>query len=88
MRVPKINFADDQGGKPVSINQHRGRRPIIAVGNSDVDCQMLEWSTAGDGAPWGILIYHTDAKREWAYGRISANSRVAWMKVRLAAGLL
>src|SRR5580765_992807 len=31
----------DKGGKPVGINQHIGRRPIAAFGNSDGDLQML-----------------------------------------------
>ena len=34
------NFNDDKGGKPVGINQHIGRRPIAAFGNSDGDLQM------------------------------------------------
>ena len=32
---------DDKEGKPVAINQHIGRRPIAAFGNSDGDLQML-----------------------------------------------
>ncbi len=70
-RLPEMNFIDDKAGKPVGINQAIGRRPVIAVGNSDGDFQMLEWSTAGKGARLGILIHHTDAAREWAYDRDS-----------------
>ena len=36
-RLPQINFIDDKAGKPVGINQHIGRRPIAAFGNSDGD---------------------------------------------------
>jgi len=41
IRMPEINFIDDKAGKPVGINQHIGRRPIAAFGNSDGDLQML-----------------------------------------------
>jgi hypothetical protein len=40
VRLPEINFIDDKAGKPVGINQHIGRRPIAAFGNSDGDLQM------------------------------------------------
>jgi hypothetical protein len=40
-RLPEINFIDDGPGKPVGINEHIGRRPIAAFGNSDGDLQML-----------------------------------------------
>ena len=52
VRLPEMNFIDDKAGKPVGINQHIGRRPIMAFGNSDGDFQMLEWTTAGDGPPF------------------------------------
>ncbi len=71
VRQPELNFIDDKEGKPVGINSHIGRRPIVAFGNSDGDFQMLEWTTAGDGARLGVLIHHTDAEREWAYDRDS-----------------
>jgi hypothetical protein len=57
VRLPGINFINDKAGKPVGINQHIGRRPVIAVGNSDGDFEMLEWSTAGDGPRLGILVH-------------------------------
>ena len=38
---PSSNFIDDKAGKPVGIQQHIGRRPIVAFGNSDGDFQML-----------------------------------------------
>ncbi|WP_106606702.1 HAD family hydrolase [Shimia abyssi] len=62
-------FNDDKGGKPVGITHHIGRRPILAGGNSDGDFEMLEYTTAGDGARLGLLIHHTDATREFAYDR-------------------
>jgi hypothetical protein len=68
VRLAEINFIDDKTGKPVGINEHIGRRPIAAFGNSDGDQQMLEWTQAGGGARLMMLVYHDDAKREWAYG--------------------
>lgn len=66
-RLPELNFMDDNVGKPVGINRHIGRRPIAAFGNSDGDLQMLQWTTAGKGSRFGLLVRHTDAVREYAY---------------------
>ncbi len=71
VRLPEINFIDDKAGKPVAINQHIGRRPIAAFGNSDGDLQMLQWTTAGAGPRLALIVHHTDAEREWAYDRKS-----------------
>ena len=71
LRLPEINFIDDKAGKPVGINQHIGRRPIAAFGNSDGDLQMLQWTCAGDGKRLCVYVHHTDAEREWAYDRDS-----------------
>ncbi|MEQ9694609.1 HAD family hydrolase [Shimia sp. SDUM112013] len=62
-------FVDDKAGKPVGIMHHIGRRPILAGGNSDGDFEMLEFTTAGEGARLGLLVHHTDAEREFAYDR-------------------
>lgn len=72
VKLPELNFIDDKEGKPVGIHQHIGRRPIFAAGNSDGDFQMLEWTTAGEGRRFGLLVHHTDDGREWAYDRNSA----------------
>jgi hypothetical protein len=69
VRLPQIDFIDDKAGKPVGINSHIGRRPIAAFGNSDGDQQMLEWTTAGHGARFALLVHHTDATREYAYDK-------------------
>jgi phosphoglycolate phosphatase-like HAD superfamily hydrolase len=67
----EVEFVDDGPGKPVGINRFIGRRPIMAFGNSDGDLQMLQWTTAGDGPRFGLIVHHTDADREWAYDRES-----------------
>jgi len=71
VRLPEINFVDDKAGKPVGINQHIGRRPIAAFGNSDGDLQMLQWTCLTDGTRFCLIVHHTDAEREWAYDRKS-----------------
>jgi phosphoglycolate phosphatase-like HAD superfamily hydrolase len=69
VRLPELNFNDDKGGKPVGINQHVGRRPIAAFGNSDGDLQMLQWTAAGSGPRFCLYVHHDDAAREYAYDR-------------------
>jgi len=76
VRLPELNFIDDKDGKPVGIQQHIGRRPLMAFGNSDGDFQMLEWTTAGKGPRFGLLVHHDDADREWAYDRESHLGRL------------
>ncbi len=71
VRMPKIGFINDKGGKPVGIYEHIGRRPILAFGNSDSDMQMIEYTTAGKGRRLGLFVHHTDAEREYAYDRKS-----------------
>jgi hypothetical protein len=68
VRLPQVNFNDDRGGKPVGINQHIGRRPIAAFGNSRGDQEMLEYTQGGSGARFELLVLHDDAAREYAYG--------------------
>jgi hypothetical protein len=70
-RLPEIDFIDDGPGKPVGINEHIGRRPIAAFGNSDGDLQMLQWTTMSGGRRFGLIVHHTDAEREYAYDRQS-----------------
>ena len=77
VKLPELNFIDDKEGKPVGIHQHIGRRPIFAAGNSDGDFQMLEYTTSGKGARFGLLVHHDDADREWAYDRESHIGQLA-----------
>jgi hypothetical protein len=37
---------------------------------------MLEWTAAGDGARFCLLVQHTDDEREWAYDRESHVGRL------------
>jgi len=67
-KEPKLLLNDNDAGKPEGIHMMIGRRPFAAFGNSTGDRQMLEYTTAGDGARLGMLVLHDDAKREYAYG--------------------
>jgi len=68
LRLPKLSFNNDKAEKPVAINQHIGRWPIAAFGNSVGDQHMLEYTLGGSGARFGLLVLHDDAAREYAYG--------------------
>ena len=83
VKTPELNFIDDKAGKPVGIHQQIGMKPIIAVGNSDGDFQMLEYTTGSKGPSLGILIHHTDADREYAYDSLS---HIGQLKRGLAEG--
>ncbi|MEL7045999.1 MAG: HAD family hydrolase, partial [Pseudomonadota bacterium] len=76
LRGDALAHVNDGPGKPVAIQQIIGRRPVLAVGNSDGDFEMLRWTTTGDGPRLGVLIHHTDGEREWAYDRESSIGRL------------
>ncbi|MCB1858037.1 MAG: haloacid dehalogenase-like hydrolase [Gammaproteobacteria bacterium] len=76
VRLPEIDFIDDKAGKPVGIHKFIGKVPVFAGGNSDGDLEMLQWTTAGTGERFGLLVHHTDGAREWAYDRESHVGRL------------
>ncbi len=73
---PLPSWNDGKGGKPVGINQHIGRRPIAAFGNSDGDLQMLQYAGAGSGTRFCLYVHHTDAEREYAYDRADSLAKL------------
>ena len=95
MKLPGIAFVDDKAGKPVGIDSRIGRRPIFASGNSDGDFEMLEYTMAGEGPRFAMIVHHTDAAREFAYDRDSHVGQLArgldegpesgWLIVDMAA---
>lgn len=74
--LPAVDFIDDNAGKAIGIDNRIGRRPVMACGNSDGDLQMLQWTTGGKGARFGLIVHHTDENREWAYDRVSPVGRL------------
>jgi phosphoserine phosphatase len=57
---------NDEGGKPVNILNKIGKVPVIAVGNSPGDYQMLQYSK---NAPVSLqmIVNHDDSIREYYY---------------------
>lgn len=69
MRDIGVGAISDREGKPTNIALHIGRRPVIAVGNSDGDMEMLQYATGGPGPGLAVLVHHDDPVREYAYDR-------------------
>ena len=74
-KLPELESLDNFAGKPMNINLHVGRRPILAFGNSDGDQQMLQY-TQGGGPRLMLLLHHDDANREYAYDRLTKVGRL------------
>lgn len=71
LRKAELNSFNNDYEKPANIQLHLGKVPIIAVGNSDGDLQMLEYTfeTNKIGKLLPILIHHDDEKREFSYDK-------------------
>jgi phosphoserine phosphatase len=68
VRQPRFRGSPNEGApKPVNIQAHVGRRPILAAGNSAGDREMLEYATTGPRPALGLVVDHDDAEREFAY---------------------
>lgn len=50
--------------KVVNIEQVIGKMPVLAVGNSDGDIEMLTYTTSNKGRQLALIIDHDDAERE------------------------
>jgi phosphoglycolate phosphatase-like HAD superfamily hydrolase len=72
MKEPNILHINDKEGKPVGIYQSIGKRPVIAVGNSDGDFAMMRYTEDSHHHTMQLLIHHTDATREYAYDKSSS----------------
>jgi len=82
---------DDKAGKVSNIQHIIGKKPILAVGNSDGDQAMMQWATSQPNS-MAMIVHHTDAEREWQYDREShvgkldkaldeANQRDEWVLI-------
>jgi len=68
LRKPGLIEPLDEGpGKPINIELHVGRPPILAVGNSNGDIEMLEFAASDEMPNLSLLLHHDDAEREYAY---------------------
>jgi haloacid dehalogenase-like hydrolase len=68
-RLAEIGRINDKAGKPVGIDLHIGKRPVIAVGNvrSGGDIAMLSYSQGAPEKSLQLLVNHDDGEREFAY---------------------
>ena len=64
-----VDPVNDEKGKPVNILRMVGKRPIIAVGNSEGDRDMLEYSDDKNPATPDLqmIVNHDDPEREYEY---------------------
>jgi len=69
VKLAELQSFDDRDAKPQNIALHIGRRPILAVGNSDGDLPMMRYAKSGAGVRLALLLHHDDAEREFAYDR-------------------
>jgi len=69
----------DGAGKPVNIELHIGRSPILASGNSNGDFEMFEYTQAqaNSGLFLNLLLRHDDAEREYAYDQDAEKVQLA-----------
>jgi phosphoserine phosphatase len=62
----KLDAFDDGPEKPLRIWARTGRRPAIAVGNSNGDLEMLRFAGGDDKPALRLVVRHDDAEREVA----------------------
>ena len=65
--IDQIGKANEGGAKLENIQSQIGREPVLAVGNSGGDREMLEWAQASPHGGLAVLVDHDDAGREFAY---------------------
>jgi phosphoserine phosphatase len=65
--LQEADYLDDGPEKPVRIWNRTGRRPVLAVGNSNGDVPMLEYAYRPGNPTLRMLVRHDDADREFAY---------------------
>jgi phosphoserine phosphatase len=69
VRTAKVAGAPNEGApKVVNIHAHIGRRPLVAIGNSAGDREMLEYAHTGPLPSLCLVVNHDDSEREYAYG--------------------
>lgn len=64
---PHLDVLDDGPVKPIRIWSRVGRRPILAVGNSNGDVPMLQYTAGSTHPSLCLLVNHDDPDREFGY---------------------
>src|SRR5678810_930829 len=69
MREPGLRTFNDKQEKPVNIQYHIGKRPVLACGNEGGagDVYMLRFCQGSTYPSLQIIINHDDAAREFFY---------------------
>ncbi len=57
--------------KVANLQRQIGRRPMLAVGNSPGDAEMLAYATGFDGPSLAMIVDHDDAEREYRYESVA-----------------
>lgn len=70
--ISQVGSANEGGAKIEHIQAQIGRPPLLAIGNSGGDREMLEWAQANRHGGLGVLIDHDDDQREFAYDSVAA----------------
>ena len=77
VKLPEVDFDRRQGRASRSASSSTSaaaRSPRSATRTATSRC--CEWTAAGSGARFGLLVHHDDAEREWAYDRDSTIGRL------------
>jgi hypothetical protein len=89
-RLAEIGRINDKAGKPVGIDLHISKRPVIAGGNvrSGGDIAMLSYSQGRSEVSLQLLVNHDDSDREFAYqepddASLNAASANGWQVVSM-----
>jgi phosphoserine phosphatase len=89
-RLATVHGLNDGALKPLAIDLHVGRRPILAVGNvnSGGDVHMLRYSQQPGVPSLQVLIRHDDFEREYAYeepdgASVKAANANGWLLVSM-----
>lgn len=67
LRKENIIHNNDANGKAIGIYNHIGKPPIIAVGNTCGDVEMLRYAQDNDLPHLVLVVNHDDSKREYEY---------------------
>ena len=69
IREPGLRTFNDKQEKPVNIQYHIGKRPVLACGNEGAagDVYMLRFCQGNTYPNLQIIINHDDAAREFLY---------------------
>jgi phosphoserine phosphatase len=68
-RTARLAGSPNEGAPKVNaIHAHIGRRPVVAIGNSAGDREMLEYAHTGALPSLCLVVDHDDEAREYAYG--------------------